>query len=109
MVVTLLEQRGYQAIPAVDGEDALAKIRAELPDLAILDRNMPRRGGFSVCQAIRSTVETMFTPVIILTLDGSMEERLEGLTAGVDEYLLKPLEAKDLFQRVETILQKTDR
>ena len=105
----LLEQHGYQTILAVDGEDALAKIRDELPDLAMLAVRMPRRRGFSVCQAVRSGVETMFIPVIMLTVQDSMEERLEGLTAGVDDYIMKPLKPQEVLTQVETVLKRAYR
>jgi CheY-like chemotaxis protein len=108
MIKVILERRGYQVIPAADGEDALTKIRAELPDLAILDFSMPKRGGFSVCQAIRKTVDTMFTPVVILTTEDSMEERLEGITAGVDDYITKPFEVQEFLTRVESVLQQSN-
>jgi CheY-like chemotaxis protein len=107
IVQLLLKQEGYQVIPAVDGEDALEKIRAELPDLVILDINMPKRNGFSVCKAVRSTVETMFIPVIMLTGQDSVEEKLEGLSSGADDYITKPFNSEELLARIETVLRRS--
>jgi type IV pilus assembly protein PilB len=107
MVKLLLEHQGYQVIPAVDGEDALEKIRAELPDMIILDVVMPKRDGFSVCKAVRSSVETMFTPVIMLTGQNSIEEKLRGLSLGADDYITKPFHADELLARIETVLRRS--
>ncbi len=107
MVRLLLEKQGYYVIQAVDGEDALEKIRAELPDLVVLDVNMPRRNGFSVCKAVRSSVETMFTPVIMLTGQDSIEEKLEGLSSGADDYITKPFQADEFLARIDTVLRRS--
>lgn len=107
MVTLLLEQQGYQVIPAVDGDDALEKIRTELADLIVLDVNMPKRNGFSVCKNMRSSMETMFIPVVMLTGQDSLEEKLEGLSSGADDYITKPFEAKELLARIETVLRRS--
>ena len=109
MVKLLLETRGYQVISAVDGEDALQKIRAELPDLAILDVIMPNLDGFSVCQAVRSSVDTMFIPIVMLTGQDSLEEKQRGLSSGADDYITKPFQADDLLARIEAALQRSYR
>jgi len=109
MVKLLLETRGYQVIPAIDGEDALEKIRFELPDMAILDVVMPKRDGFSVCKAVRSSIETMFIPVVMLTGQDSIEEKLQGLSLGADDYITKPFNADELLARIETVLRRSYR
>jgi CheY-like chemotaxis protein/RNA polymerase subunit RPABC4/transcription elongation factor Spt4 len=109
MVKLLLEKKGYYVISAIDGQDALEKIHAELPDLIVLDVNMPKRDGFSTCKAIRSSVETMFIPVIMLTGQDSVEEKLEGLSSGADDYITKPFNAEELLARIDTVLRRTSR
>ncbi|MCP4400325.1 MAG: Flp pilus assembly complex ATPase component [bacterium] len=104
MLQTLLTQQGYQVIQAVDGEEAFEKILSEHPDLVILDVDMPKQNGFSVCKHIRSNVETMFTPVIMLTAKDSVEEKMQGLECGADEYLTKPFDAFLLLDRIENAL-----
>ena len=104
MLQTLLDQQGYQVIQAVDGDDALEKILKAPPDLVILDIEMPKQSGFSVCKQIRSNVETMFMPVIMLTAKDSVEEKMQGLECGADEYLTKPFDAFTLLNRIENAL-----
>lgn len=106
LVRELLTQKGYQIIPAVDGEEALEKIRTELPDLVILDIVMPKQDGFSVCKTVRSTVETMFIPIIMLTAQDSIEEKLKGLQSGADDYITKPFNSEELIARIEVILKR---
>jgi len=100
----LLKRRDYQVILAVDGEDALEKIRVERPDLVLLDIRMPKRDGFSVCQAMRSDVKTIFIPVIMLTALDSIEEKLHGLSVGADDYITKPFHPDELLARIEAVL-----
>ena len=107
IVSVLLTHHGFQVIEAIDGDDALEKIRAELPDLILLDIDMPKQNGFAVCKAVRSTVETMFIPVIMLTAQDSMEEKKHGLACGADEYITKPFEAEQLLTEIGSVLQRT--
>ena len=105
-VQLLLKRNGYQVILAVDGEDALEKIRIERPDLGILDIDMPRQSGFSVCKAMRSSIETMFIPIIMLTARGTIEAKLHGLSLGADDYITKPFHPDELLLRINVILRR---
>lgn len=107
LVGSLLATAGYTMIPAVDGEDALQKVREERPELVILDVVMPKRDGFAVCEALRSSVDTMFTPVMMLTAQDSIEEKLRGLRLGADDYITKPFNAQELLARIEIVLRRT--
>ena len=107
MIKFFLQQQGYQVILAVDGEEALEKIHAERPDIVILDINMPKKDGFAVCKAMRSKVDTMFTPVIMLTAQASIEYKLQGLSLGADDYLTKPFHPSELGARIENILRRS--
>jgi type IV pilus assembly protein PilB len=109
MVKLLLETQGYQVIPAIDGEDALEKTRAELPDLIVLDIVMPKLDGFEVCKAIRAHVDTMFIPVVMLTGQNSIEEKQRGLSLGADDYITKPFHADELLARIEAVLRRSQR
>jgi type IV pilus assembly protein PilB len=104
MIKLLLENKGYDVIPAVNGEDALAKIQAELPDLIILDVVMPKLDGFRVCKSVRAAMETMFTPIVMLTGQDSLEEKQRGLSMGADDYITKPFRADDLLERIAAAL-----
>ncbi len=104
MVTSLLDRQGYEVFTAVNGEDVLEKIRIKLPDLILLDPNIPKRDGFSVCKAIRSGVRTMFIPVVMLTKQNSIEEKVRGLSLGANEYITKPFEPDALLARIEFVL-----
>lgn len=106
VVQKLLQHKSYQVILAVDGEEALEKIHETSPDLVILDINMPKRDGFSVCEAMRSSVETMGIPVIMLTAQSSIESKLHGLTVGADDYMTKPFEPQELLARINAVLRR---
>jgi len=106
MVKSFLEQQGYEVFTAVNGEDALEKIRAKQPNLVILDVTMPKRDGFSVCKALRSSVETMFIPVVMLTERNSIEEKLQGLSLEANGYITKPFDPDELLARIEFVLSQ---
>ncbi|GAK59180.1 type IV pilus biogenesis protein PilB [Candidatus Vecturithrix granuli] len=107
MLKLLLTQQGYHVLQAEDGEEALAKIHAELPDMVILDVNMPKKNGFDVCKTIRSTMSTMFMPVVMLTAQDTVEEKLQGLSSGADDYITKPFNAEEFLARIETVLRRS--
>ena len=108
--VTLLERylayEGYDHITARDGLEALNKVRDELPDLVLLDVNMPNLDGFSVLEEIRSDSAVSHIPVIILTaarLDPSDVQ--SGLNLGADDYVTKPFDRHELMARIRTKLR----
>lgn len=84
-----LEKEGYAVTVAADGGQGLAKFRAIHPDLVLLDLMMPVMDGESVCRAIRSESTT---PVIMLTAKGELDDKINGLKAGADDYITKPFE-----------------
>jgi len=107
MIKFFLQRQGYHVILAKDGEEALEKIREERPDVVILDINMPKLDGFGVCKAMRASVETMFTPVIMLTALSSIESKIQGLSLGADDYITKPFHPGELGARIEAILRRS--
>jgi Response regulators consisting of a CheY-like receiver domain and a winged-helix DNA-binding domain len=94
---------GYEVSTAVDGEDALETFSADPVDLILLDVMLPRIDGFAVCQRIRqfSTV-----PIIMLTAKGEEHDRVLGLDAGADDYLVKPFSVMELLARVRAVLRR---
>jgi len=107
MVKFFLQQQGYEVILATNGDEALERIRAERPDIVILDVNMPYKDGFAVCKEMRANVDTMFTPVIMLTAQSSIEAKLQGLSLGADDYVTKPFHPAELAARIEVILRRS--
>jgi DNA-binding response OmpR family regulator len=99
----VLEMEGYRAIVAYDGEEALKKAEAELPDLIFLDIKMPGKTGVEVCKILKGNVGTSHIPVIIFTASGT---DIEGLVAqaGADGYFRKPFAPEDLLAEVEKYL-----
>ena len=108
--VTLLARylldKGYGLVQASDGEDALAQIRAEKPDLVMLDINMPKKDGFAVLREVRADPEIAHTPVIILTANRLDSVDIQtGLNLGADDYVLKPFDRRELMARIQTKLR----
>jgi DNA-binding response OmpR family regulator len=98
---------GYRALAAADGEAGLRKAVEEKPDLILLDIMMPRLDGFAVCAELRRLGHA--TPVLMLTAKGQIEDRVTGLDAGADDYLVKPFSTEELLARVRALLRRSRR
>lgn len=96
---------GYGAQTAVDGLDALDKAASYAPDLIILDIQMPRMDGLTAARRLRAAGST--TPVLMLTARDTVGDRVTGLDAGADDYLVKPFELDELFARVRALLRRS--
>jgi two-component system, OmpR family, alkaline phosphatase synthesis response regulator PhoP len=103
--VKLLKE-GYLIDTAPDGEAALEKIKASLPDLVILDVNMPRMNGMDVCRALRSDERTRDLAIIMLTARDDEVDRILGLEFGADDYVTKPYNPRELILRVKGLLKR---
>jgi len=90
----------YAVTTAVDGDDALEKAFAELPDLVLTDVMMPKRDGFGLLARLRADERTRVIPILLLSARAGEEARVEGLAAGADDYLVKPFSARELLARV---------
>ena len=99
-----LETQGYRPRLAATGTDGLSAIRAEAPDLAIVDRTLPGLDGLSLIETIQS--EGINLPVLVLSALSSADERIQGLKAGGDDYLGKPFVMGELFARIEALLRR---
>lgn len=100
-----LQRAGYQVILAENGREALEKARQEQPVLAILDRMMPEMDGVEVCRQLREASPGMF--IIMLTALAAEEQRIGGLEAGADDYMIKPFNAKELTLKVQAMLRRS--
>lgn len=98
-----LNKEGYEVITATNGEEALDSITKEQPDLVILDIMMPLLDGITTCERIRLFSNV---PVIILTARGEEQDRVKGLNAGADDYVVKPFSATELIARVKAVLRR---
>lgn len=104
-VVAALRAAGYEPIEAADGDAGLDVARRSAVDLVLLDLMLPKRDGMDVLKALRQTHASL--PVIILTARGTEEERIAGLKAGADDYVVKPFSARELVARVEAVLRRS--
>lgn len=104
-VTDYLIENGYQVSVANRGDDAIALIKDDVPDLVILDINLPQVDGFSVCKAVRSYY---FNPILMLTARGEEQDEVHGLEAGADDYLIKPIRPKALLARLQTLLRRDE-
>ena len=107
MVVTVLEKRGYSVETAGDGEDAMNRALARMPDLLITDVSMPRMDGWSLVRNLRSMQEMAMLPVIFLTALASDDDRIRGFRLGADDYVTKPFRFEELDLRVAKTLRRT--
>jgi two-component system response regulator PhoP len=100
-----LEGDGYRVDQAADGEDGLFQAREYPVDLAIVDLGLPKLGGLKVVQSLRADGRTL--PILILTARGSWQDKVVGLEAGADDYLVKPFEYPELAARIKALLRRS--
>jgi len=103
----VLEAEGYRALTAADGESGLQRVLEEKPDLILLDIMMPKLDGYEVCAELRRLAVT--APVLMLTAKGQVEDRVTGLDAGADDYLVKPFSTEELLARVRALLRRSQK
>ena len=100
----LMRQAGYAVRVARDGEAALDAVKADPPELILLDVMMPKRDGFDVCQTIRANPEWNSVKIVLLTAKGRDIEREKGMALGADDYITKPFSTREVVQRVKQLL-----
>jgi DNA-binding response OmpR family regulator len=100
-----LELEGYRVSEALNGLEALNKVRRELPDLVLLDVMMPEMDGFETLEHIR---EISNVPVIMLTVKAEEEDKVHGLELGADDYVTKPFSPRELSSRIKAVLRRTE-
>ena len=96
-----LESRGYVVAEASDGRTALAKMEQVRPALVLLDVMMPGMDGWQVCRTIKSHPDFGTTRVVMVTAKGGFEDKFEGLRSGADDYVVKPVDLKELAEKVQ--------
>jgi CheY-like chemotaxis protein len=101
-----LTRKGYAVITARDGQEALEKIKTDLPDLVISDVVMPRKDGFSLLKDVRSDPITQAIPFIFLTVKNQDADVWQGAEEGVDAFLNKPFKPQELLEAVERVFEE---
>jgi len=101
-----LEREGWRVAVARDGEAALLLAREERPDLILLDWMLPRLSGIEVCRQLRRDADTRTVPIVMLTARGEEGDKLRGLDAGADDYVIKPFSPAELMARLRAQLRR---
>lgn len=101
-----LEAEGYKVSEAWDGNEAIAKVHADIPDVILLDLMIPGIDGFEVCTRLKSDSRYAHIPVIMLTARGEVNDKVEGIELGADDYVTKPFNLKELRARIKMVLRR---
>src|SRR5436853_7206736 len=104
MLERTLAAEGYEVMGVSDGGAALASVERAVPDLVVLDVGLPDLDGFAVCRRLRD--KGLALPVLMLTARDAVGDRVTGLDAGADDYLVKPFASEELLARVRALLRR---
>jgi len=103
-----LDKEGYEVITAVDGNEALQQVRIHHPDIVVTDKMMPVMDGFELTRRLRRDPEFVHLPILVLTSQSELEDKLGAFEAGADDYLPKPFETAELAVRLTALLRRAD-
>ena len=104
-----LSEENYEILEAKDGEEALKIINTKPLDLVLLDYKIPKMDGRQVCRLIKKDLLLRHLPIIMVTGKGDINDKVDGIDAGADDYVVKPFEPKELLARIRMILRRTER
>ncbi len=108
MLTYNLGSAGFETTLTADGDEAVAVILDETPDLVILDWMLPNLSGIEICRQIRANADTRRLPIIMLTAKGEDTDRVRGLNTGADDYVVKPYSPNELIARVQALLRRSN-
>jgi PleD family two-component response regulator len=100
-----LTEQGHQVEIVAEGGEALAYCRRQLPDLVLLETALPDMDGYEVCRELRGTTQTSLVPIIFLTEQRSLQDKVAGLEAGADDYVTKPFDVEELYLRIQAAVR----
>ncbi|MBM3249966.1 MAG: response regulator [Candidatus Omnitrophica bacterium] len=104
-----LSEENYEIFEAADGEEALSIISSKPLDLVLLDYKIPKMDGRQVCRTVKKDLLLSHLPIIMVTGKGDINDKVNGIDAGADDYIVKPFEPKELLARIRMILRRTER
>ena len=104
-----LSEENYEILEAKDGEEALKMINSKPLDLVLLDYKIPKMDGRQVCRLIKKDLLLRHLPIIMVTGKGDISDKVDGIDAGADDYVVKPFEPKELLARIRMIVRRTER
>ena len=102
-----LEYENYAVVEAYDGYEAIKKAKEEIPDLILLDLMLPGIDGIEVCQHLKTDTQTEKIPIIMLTAKDNIDDKVEGLQIGADDYVTKPFVLKELKARIKSVMRRS--
>lgn len=105
--ITLSEEK-YEILKAMDGKEALRIIKSKPLDLVLLDYNIPKVNGRQVCLEVKKDILLRHLPIIMITGKGEISDKVGGIDAGADDYIVKPFEPKELLARIRMVLRRTE-
>ena len=105
LLKTLLTREGYAVVTASDGQQALDMVDREHPDLVLMDVLMPKLSGFEVCDRIKQNKSTRLTPVVLVTALHESQDKIQGINAGADDFVTKPVNPHELRARVRSLVR----
>jgi pilus assembly protein CpaE len=108
LIIAALKPLGYDIIAAADGLEGIALAQSAVPDLIITDVMMPGIKGYEVCRRLRRDPRFAHTPILVLTSQSELDEKLQGFEAGADDYMLKPFQSAELAARVSVLLRRAN-
>jgi len=109
LVKHYLEKEGFRPVTAMNGLDALKRVKEDKPDLVVLDLMLPHMDGLEVCKRLRAVPDTSMLPIIMLTAKAEESDTIVGLELGADDYVTKPFSPKALVARVKALLRRIER
>ena len=101
-----LESDNYNVVEATDGLSAIEKVKAENPDVVLLDLMMPEMDGIETCKHLKSDPKYKHIPIIMLTAKGEIDNKIEGIEMGADDYVTKPFNLHELKARIKMVLRR---
>ncbi|OGR71276.1 MAG: hypothetical protein A2089_08125 [Elusimicrobia bacterium GWD2_63_28] len=102
----MIEYAGFEVVTATDGVEAMKAVFETNPDIIVLDYNMPRKNGLEVASDLKNNPLFAHIPIMIVTAYGEKHAKLKGLSMGIDDYLIKPVDADELVARIRMILKR---
>ena len=103
-----LSKEGFDVCSALDGEEGLALIKKEVPDLVLLDLMLPGLDGIEICRKLKTDYSTRSIPIIMVTAKGEESDIVLGLGMGADDYMVKPFRPRELIARIRSVLRRGD-
>ena len=104
-----LSEENYEILKAMDGEEAIRIIKSKPLDLVLLDYAIPKMNGRQVCKEVKKDILLRHLPIIMVTGKGEVSDKVGGIDAGADDYIVKPFEPKELLARIRMVLRRTAR